>query len=87
MSLLRSQDLYEFVRGYYEYLSVNGIETEYNRDAHATDAAVFGVDSTLGDTTSLFIGQIIEYKGKEGRLIEFGTLPTVALTQCLILMV
>ena len=69
------QDLYEFVRGYYEYLSVNGIETEYNRDAHATDAAVFGVDSTLGDTTSLFIGQIIEYKGKEGRLIEFGTLP------------
>ena len=28
-------------------LSVNGIETEYNRDAHATDAAVFGVDSNF----------------------------------------
>ena len=69
------QDLYNFVRGYYEYLRRNGVNVKSNGTTQATNAAIFAVDSQLGDETILTIGDEIRYTGTMGRLAEFGTLP------------
>ena len=71
------QDLYNFVRGYYEYPRRNGVNVKSNGTTQAT-AAIFAVDSQLGDETIL-TGDEIRYTGTMGRLAEFGTL-TVELT-------
>ena len=73
--IAKVQDLYDFVRGYFEWLFKNGVETRVNGNSEATRAAVFAVDGQIGDTEDLYIGDGIRYRGTQGRLIEFGTLP------------
>lgn len=69
------QDLYEFVRGYHHYLEYNGVETDYDGDTMAIDAAVFAVGAQLGEEEVLDIGSSVAYVGKEGRVVSFGSLP------------
>lgn len=70
------QDLYDFVRGYHEYLRVKGVvANNYAGAAHATDAVVWATGATLHDTEELLIGAKVTYTGTNGRLISFGTLP------------
>lgn len=69
------QDLYDFVRGYYEYLNFNNINVETVGDAAATDAAVFAVSAELGDEEELYIGEWLRHDSTQGRLVSFGTLP------------
>ena len=70
------QDLYDFVRGYYEYLRVHGVvANNYAGAAHATDAVVWATDAIVNDTEELLIGAKVTYTGTNGRLISFGTLP------------
>ncbi len=69
------QDLYDFIRGYYEYLNYNGVVPQANGNAQATNGAVFAIGNEVGNTTRLALGDTINYTGQTGRLVEFGTLP------------
>lgn len=69
------QDLYDFVRGYYEWMEYNGVKLEVNGTSQATEAAIFGVESQLGEEDQLVIGDTVTYTGTKGRLVKFGSLP------------
>ena len=74
-SVARVQDLYDLIRGYYEYLKYNGIETSSNANAQASIGAIFAIEGQNQQEEKLNIGDTITYTGTTGRLAEFGTLP------------
>lgn len=74
----RIQDVYNFVRGYVNYLANNGYVLEQSADVYATGAAKWAMLAEQHESTNITLGSRIEYKPKHGTVLEINTLPNQA---------
>ena len=75
--LSKVQDVYDFIRGYYEYLGSLGYSFPENHtgDNQALEFAEWAVEADTDETYIVFLPDTIYYAANHGHISEFGTLP------------
>ena len=68
------QDVYNFIRGYWEWMRVNGYELQYDGNTSAYDFVTWTTTAEVGFSHILQIGRKLKYTPAHGHVSEFNTL-------------
>ena len=72
--LSKIQDVYNFVRGYWKYLEVNGYKLQFNGDQNAADFVNWTNTAEVNDTYILQIGRNLTYTPTSGYVYPYNEL-------------
>ena len=67
------QDTYNFIRGYWEYMNVNGYDLQTERDAVALDFIKWTINAGEGDVLHIELGNSISFTPASGAVQEYNT--------------
>ena len=70
----KSQDIYNFIRGYWKWMEAQGYTPQFNGDVAADYFINWVLTAEVNDSTTLPIGQSIQYKPTMGHVYEYNRL-------------
>lgn len=75
--LLRIQDVYDFLKGYYLYLDTMGVKLlqQKSSDAPANEFVAWAVRANVGETLNIELGQFIAFESENYSVLPIGELP------------
>lgn len=72
--LSKIQDVYNFIRGYWEWMRVNGYELPYDGNTSSYDFITWAITAEVGFSHILQIGRTLKYTPSHGHVPEYNTL-------------
>lgn len=71
----RIQDVYDFIRGYYQYLTVSGFVFDTDGDSKALEFAQWAIAADVDQYYTVSIGSSLSFDSEFGVVQKFGELP------------
>ena len=75
--LSKIQDVYNFVRGYFYYLEIQGFDWGdfYSGDAKAYEFAEWAINASANEDWVIYLPETVNFKPRRGHVEELGTMP------------